>query len=109
MNRRTSYTGPERRIHKVCVTQNTEYHLRRDVCVAVKSRIAHEGLVAGQLAVNMQLQGCMDKESMIPIPGPPKLGLRMYFARGDEGVFTSPVVDILRPSKSVVAQYPVED
>ena len=29
-----SYEGPERRIHRVFVTRNTEYHVRQDRCVA---------------------------------------------------------------------------
>lgn len=33
------HTGPERRIRKVYVTRNTEYHLRRDLCIAVRRRI----------------------------------------------------------------------
>jgi hypothetical protein len=101
------YVGPERRIHKVYVTRNTEYHLRRDVCVAVKSRTPVDGPVAGHDAVNMRLEGHL-KQGMVPMPGPPKIGFRMYFARGNHDVFTSPVVDILRPSKSVVAQYPAD-
>lgn len=103
-----SYTGPERRIHKVYVTRNTEYHMRRDVCVAVKSR--KPGIRgAGHDALNMRLEGHIMLGRMLPMPGPPKLGFRMYFASGKHDVFTSPVVDIIRPSKKVVAQYPVEE
>ena len=30
------YQGPDRRIHRVFVTRNTEYHVRAGVCVAVR-------------------------------------------------------------------------
>jgi len=91
----------------VYVTRNTEYHMRRDVCVAVKSRTP--GIRGdGHSALNMRLEGHIQEGRMLPMPGPPKLGFRMYLARGNHDVFTSPVVEILRPSKKVVAQYPVE-
>lgn len=108
MKMSTRYTGPERRIHKIYVTRNTEYHLRRDVCVAVKSLNPGDGRVAGQLAVNMRLGGRMKQGRMLPVPGLPKIGFGMYFARGGYDVFTGRVVEIRRPSKSVVAEYPPE-
>jgi hypothetical protein len=33
-----SYEGSERRVHHVFVTRNTEYHVRAEVCVAVRDR-----------------------------------------------------------------------
>ncbi len=33
-----SYEGPDRRVHRVIVTRNTEYHFRDGFCVAVRDR-----------------------------------------------------------------------
>ena len=38
MKQSKAYDGPERRIHKVYVTRNTEYHVRAGLCVAVRPR-----------------------------------------------------------------------
>ncbi|MCU0689799.1 MAG: hypothetical protein MUF54_00220 [Polyangiaceae bacterium] len=103
--KRNPYSGPERRIHKVYVTRNTEYHVRKDVCVAVKPRQSKEW-VAGQGALRMHLEGHVKQGTLLPIPGPPALGYRMYFASGDNDVLTSPVIAIIRPPKDVVSEYP---
>jgi len=105
MANRKKYSGPERRIHKIYVTRNTEYHVRQGVCVAVKPRDGKQW-EAGHGAVKMKLEGHVKQGTLLPMPGPPKLGFRMYFARGDEDVLTSPVVAIVRPPKKVVQEYP---
>ena len=107
MANRKTYSGPERRIHKIYVTRNTEYHVRRGVCVAVKPRKA-EGWIPEHGAVDMKLEGHVKLGTLLPMPGPPKLGFRMYFARGEEDILTSPVVAIVRPPKKIVQQYPHE-
>ena len=33
-----SYEGSDRRVHQVFVTRNTEYHVRAELCVAVRDR-----------------------------------------------------------------------
>jgi hypothetical protein len=104
VNRKT-YAGPERRIHHIYVTRNTEYHVRRGVCVAVKPRQAQEW-IPEHGAVDMKLEGHVKLGTLLPMPGPPKLGFRIYFARGDEDILTSPVVAIVRPPKKVVQQDP---
>jgi hypothetical protein len=105
MANRTNYAGPERRIHKVYVTRNTEYHVRGGVCVAVKPR-QDPAWTAEHSAVKMKLEGHVKLGTLLPMPGPPKIGFRMYFARGEEDILTSPVVAIVRPPKKIVDQYP---
>jgi len=102
---RTKYNGPERRVHKIYVTRNTEYHVRRDVCVAVKTRGASEWVTTHH-ALNMDLLGHVQVGAMLPMPGPPKIGYRIYFTHETDDVLTSPVVAIVRPPKKTVAQYP---
>ena len=113
MEDRTSYTGPERRIHNIYVTRNTEYHVRRGVCVAVRPRTPHAGWDDQHGAVWMHLEGTVKPGTAMPMPGLPQVGCRMYFARGHLAsssrldILSSPVVAILRPPQEVVAQYPV--
>ncbi len=102
---RTKYAGPERRIHKIYVTRNTEYHVRAGECVAVKPRQAKEW-ISDHGAIKMKLEGHVKVGTLLPMPGTPKIGFRMYFARGEEDILTSPVVAIVRPPKQVVQQYP---
>jgi hypothetical protein len=105
MIQRKRYEGPERRIHFVYVTRNTEYHVRRGVCVAVKQRTA-PSFVGEHGALSMRLDGHIKVGTLLPLPGPPKLGTRMYFANEEGDIITSPVVAIIRPPKKVVETYP---
>jgi len=107
MANRKNYAGPERRVHKIYVTRNTEYHVRRGVCVAVKPRQAKEW-IPQHGALDMKLEGHVKTGTFLPMAGPPKLGFRMYFARGNDDILTSPVVAIIRPPKKIVQQYPHE-
>ncbi len=111
MVQRKRYEGPERRVHHVYVTANTEYHVRRGVCVAVKRRaeIKEDAWVNDHLAVAMHLDGYVKPGTMLPLPGPPKLGHRIYFANEAGDVLTSPVIAILRPPKAVVEKYPPDN
>ena len=105
MRDRPKYTGPERRIHRVYVTRNTEYHVREGVCVAVKPRHASDWNTEHE-AVAMTVEGHVKVGALLPMPGPPKIGYRIYFAEDNNDVLTSPVVAIARPHKTTVAQYP---
>ena len=107
MAERTKYNGPERRVHKIYVTRNTEYHVRRGVCVAVKPRQESEWMTSHH-ALNMKVEGHVQVGALLPIPGVPKIGYRIYFAVENEDVLTSPVVAIIRPAQKIVAQYPTE-
>ena len=100
------YQGRERRIHKVFVTRNTEYHLRRDRCVAVRDRRSgrwyegHQALfcrVAGSLTF-FEHGGLRVSESL------PGVGECLCF--DGSGLVTSKVIDILRPALRTVENYP---
>ncbi len=56
MQKEKSYPGPERRVHRMYVTRNTEYHFRGEVCVAVRDRKTGRWLDS-HLAVNRRLTG----------------------------------------------------
>ena len=102
---RKPYEGTERRIHQVFVTRNTEYHVRRGVCVAVKPRDNKEW-IKDHSALSMRVEGHVKVGTLLPMVGAPKLGTRIYFAQGDSDILTSPVIAIVRPPKTVVSQYP---
>lgn len=107
MDNRTVYNGPERRVHKVYVTRNSEYHVRKGICVAVKPRQS-EAWFAEHDAIRMRLDGLVKQGALIPVPEAPVLGARIYFSNGDDDVVTSPVVAVVRPPKNIVALYPKE-
>lgn len=104
MDERKPYTGKERRIHKVYVTRNSEYHVRAGLCVAVKPRKG--SWITDHEAVAMKLVAHMKVGTLLPLLDTPKLGNRLYFSVGKDDVLTSPVVAIIRPPKAVVAEYP---
>lgn len=105
---RKSYEGSERRIHQVFVTRNTEYHLRRGVCVGVRPRASGSPWVKDHGALKMKLEGHVKPGSLLPLPGSPHLGARMYFADRENDILTSPVIAIVRPPKTTVSEYPAD-
>lgn len=110
-----SYTGTERRRHRVFITRNTEYHVRDDVCVAVRDRQARKFKTA-HMALNLKLQGAVSVNPngvAIPEPNNPRVGAAIYFTFSQEElggverqIVTSRVESIERPAKSDVLQYP---
>lgn len=97
----------DRRIHRVFVTRNTEYHLRRDRCVAVRDRQTgkfqprHSALfrkVGGAIAY--QNDGAFTAERTLPRPG------ESIFFEGT-GTVTSPVIAVERPPREIVELYPI--
>ncbi len=104
------YTGPERRIHRVFVTRNSEYHLRRDRCVAVRER--HSGMwlkehvALGHRAtasIRYSDDGIAGLERTLPC-----VGDSLYFSRPQKDpVVSSPVTAVERPQKDIVSQYQV--
>ena len=96
----------ERRIHRVFTTWNTEYHLRRDVCVAVRDR--DSGRFRDRHAALFQrLVGSVTR----PKHGGcgfdvvwPSEGFSMLFS---DGLMTTPVVSVHRTPQDVVHAYPV--
>ncbi len=101
-----AYKGPERRIHHVYVTKNTEYHTRRGVCVGVRDRDSGSWL-PNHLAMEKPLCGAIRflKGSLRPNTGTPCLGESLYFHGGDMDLVTSTLVAVERPAKDVVEGY----
>lgn len=104
-----TYTGPERRIHRIVMTENTEYHLRRRRCLLVRDRSSGEWL-HDHRALDKELVGAVSMASPeiefndTPIPRP---GERMMFDGPTGPVFTTPVVDVQRaPRELVETAYP---
>lgn len=101
------YSGPERRIHKVYVTRNTEYHVRRNICIAVRDRRTGRW-IEGHLALRKRLSGSIrfhPHGGITPHTGEPAIGDAIYFSAGDRDLITSPLEAIQRPDKHTVAQY----
>lgn len=101
------YVGPERRLHRVLVTKNTEYHLRGDLCVAVKDRNSAVWL-EGHLAVGHELKGGV-RVSAQGSAGPggdqPALGDALYFSDGRRQLVTSVLCAVERPDPESLAAY----
>ena len=105
--RGSSYAGVERRLHRICVTRNTEYHFRGDVCIAVRDRRTGDWL-PGHLALRRQLFGSIQfftNGAMSPHAGEPRLGEALFFAQGGRDLITSPLEKVERPPKHLVEAY----
>ena len=108
-----NYAGTERRRHRVFITRNTEYHLRDDVCVAVRDRDARK-FRSAHIALNLKLQGAVRVQPngmVVPEPNSPRVGAAIYFTHGDADgmqrqIVTSRVERIARPEKRDVLSYP---
>jgi hypothetical protein len=108
-----SYTGTERRRHRIFITRNTEYHVRDNVCVAVRDRQARKFRPA-HIALNLKLEGAVTVNPhgiAIPEPNNPRVGAAIYFTQSDADgtdrqIVTSRVERIVRPEKRDVLQYP---
>jgi len=102
-----AYMGPERRIHRIFVTRNTEYHVRQDTCVGVRDRLSGEWLLR-HFALNLAVAGSIrffESGAMNATPGLPQIGESMYFEDSGRDLVTSSVVSVERPKPDVVAQY----
>jgi hypothetical protein len=98
----------ERRVHKVFVTRNTEYHIRKDVCVAVRDRRSGEWL-RGHLALRQRVHGGLKftrAGGILPNLGIPGIGESIFFHADGRDLVTSPVLTVDRPEKNVVHAYP---
>lgn len=103
-----AFEGSERRIHRVFVTRNTEYHIRRDLCVAVRDRRSGEWLRAHMALRNRVHGGIRFSRSggIVPNPGAPKVGESLFFHAAGRDLVTSPILSIDRPKREVVKAYP---
>lgn len=108
-----TYEGNERRVHKVYVTRNTEYHLRSGVCVAVKDRGTNRFRNA-HIALNLKMEGGVKiypNGAVIPNLTNPEVGDAIFFDLvRDDGekrqIVTSRIEKIDRPPKRDVLMYP---
>jgi hypothetical protein len=108
-----SYQGKERRRHRVYVTRNTEYHVRDEVCVAVRDRGSNAWRSA-HIALNLKIEGgvkLFSNGAVIPNLASPSVGDAMFFnvmsSDGEERqIVTSRIEKIDRPPKRVVLSYP---
>ena len=101
------YAGPERRIHRVFVTRNTEYHVKRGTCVGVRDRETGAWMHK-HFAVEQSVMGSIrffDQGGMTATPGLPRVGESMYFEADGRDLVTSSVVSVERPRREIVAQY----
>lgn len=102
-----SAPAKERRIHKVFVTKNTEYHVRRDTCVAVRDRKSGRFL-RGHLAINSTVGGGLrfHRDGGVKATDSlPSVGESLFFVAQGRDLVTSAVVAIDRPARNVVATY----
>jgi len=102
------YRGVERRRHTMYVTRNSEYHFRDGLCVAVRDRASGEWL-PGHVALNRQLTGSLrfySNGSIRPSLGSPRVGESLFFGTGGRDLVTSPLLEVDRPSKTLVSDYP---
>jgi hypothetical protein len=102
-----SFTGRDRRRHRVYVTRNTEYHFRDGFCVAVRDRRTGEFL-HGHLALRRRIHGGLKfylNGAIVPNPGEPQVGEALYFASDGRDLVTSPLEAVERPSREMVEAY----
>jgi len=102
-----NYGGKERRVHRIFVTRNTEYHTRKGVCVRVRDRRSGQWMPT-HLAVNTRVIGGLRFHlggDVLPNSGIPSIGESMLFETGGRDLVTSTVVSVERPSKELAASY----
>jgi len=101
------YSGPDRRIHRVFVTRNTEYHVRRGTCVGVRDRQTGMWLER-HFALSLPVAGAIkffESGAMHANTGLPQIGESMYFETSGRDLVTSCVVSVERPGPDIVAHY----
>jgi hypothetical protein len=104
-----AYEGPERRIHKVFVTRNTEYYVRAQRCVAVRDR-STGAWVRDHFAVDRAVMGAiryLDTGELFAGPGLPQVGESMYFEELGHDLVTSAVVAVERPARELIQHLPM--
>jgi hypothetical protein len=101
------YTGPERRLYKILVTKNTEYHMRGEECIAVRD--SKSGVWRKQhVAVGSKLVGSIgsDTAGTYRLTEGPRamVGARLCFS---SDLLTTPVLSVRRPTTDTVVTYKV--
>jgi hypothetical protein len=101
------YPGPDRRVHRMYVTRNTEYHCRAGRCIAVRDRRTGRWLDS-HLAIQRKIAGGVrffQNGTAIPLSETPAIGEALYFEEGGQELITSVLASIERPPPEVVASY----
>lgn len=101
------YRGSDRRIHKVFVTRNTEYHVRQDQCIGVRDRRSGEWLKA-HLALRSKISGSIRfsrEGGVVPNEGRPQIGDSLFFQASGRDLVTSSILAVERPQKLTVQTY----
>ena len=101
------YKGTERRIHRVYVTRNTEYHIRGTVCVGVRD-LRNDTWCEVHPALGRSLEGALRylNSGVQPVLEEPRIGDAIYFRNGERDLVTSRVQRIDRPRLEIVQTYP---
>jgi hypothetical protein len=101
------YPGTDRRVHRMYVTRNTEYHCRAGRCIAVRDRRTGRWLDS-HLAIQRKIAGGVrffQNGAAIPLSETPAVGEALYFDEGGQELITSVLASIERPPREVVASY----
>ncbi len=100
-----SYSGPNRRRHRLFVTQNTEYHVRDRICVGVRDlwsgrwRTEHP-------AVGRKLFGAVKpSEFGLEPQSEPSVDAMLWFENGENDILTSRLTVVTRPQKRCLRHY----
>ena len=91
-----NYDGPERRVHTIFRTQNREYHIRGDTCVAVRD-LATQVWISNHEAVGTKMD--------LKLPGEFFVGRSLLLSSPHYRVRTSTVLDFERPERDTVDTY----
>ncbi|NOY92230.1 MAG: hypothetical protein GXP55_13635 [Deltaproteobacteria bacterium] len=96
-----SYNGPERRVHRMLRTRNTEYIMRASECIGVRDRRTGEP-VPDHLARGLHLTGTLvfQNGGVRPTTDDAEVGACLCFE--GEGLITSPVEAIERPARELL-------
>jgi hypothetical protein len=101
------YQGSDRRVHRVYVTRNTEYHVRQHTCVGVRDRRTGEWLQS-HLALKTRVLGALRfsaEGGIQPNLGSPRIGDSLFFQAGGRDLVTSTILSVDRPEKELLTNY----
>ena len=102
-----AYLGKDRRIHRIFITRNSEYHVRRNVCVGVRDRRSGAWL-ASHLALRSTVSGGLrfhQSGAISATDGMPRIGESLFFVASGRDLITSPVTSIDRPPREQIDRY----
>ena len=111
-SRPRAYNGPDRRHYRVLITQNTEYHCKDMICIAVRD-LKSGSFKSDHPALGRRMSGGIaftNEGSISSFTKPdewPHPGERVMFSAGrlENELQTSPLRAVSRPSKETVRHY----